>query len=62
MNDNNDDEFSSYPTKMEKIKLLCLLSSVKFNKFYIPGETKLADTLKKMALDYGLFTALTLIH
>mmetsp|Transcript_25682 Transcript_25682/g.24967 ORF Transcript_25682/g.24967 Transcript_25682/m.24967 type:complete len:90 (+) Transcript_25682:1023-1292(+) len=49
-------------TKEETIKLLCVLSTVKTNKFYIPGETNMVEKLKKMAFDRGLVAVLTHIY
>lgn len=33
--------------KEEIVKLLCIICTVKTNKFYIPGETKLVERLRK---------------
>ena len=43
------------------IILLCLICTPRTNKFYIPGETNLAERLRKRAFDSGTFTLLTLI-
>lgn len=48
--------------KEETIKLLCALSTVKTNRFYIPGETNIVERLRKDALDRGLFAVLTHIY
>ena len=44
------------------IKLLCLICTPKTNKFYIPGETNLAERLRKRAFDTGTFTLLSYIY
>ena len=41
------------------IMLLCLICTPRTNKFYIPGETNLAERLRKRAFDSGTFTLLT---
>ena len=43
------------------IRLLCLICTPRTNKFYIPGETNLAERLRKRAFDSGTFTLLTLL-
>jgi hypothetical protein len=48
--------------KEETIKILCLLSTVKTNRFYIPGETNIVDKLRKDSFDKGLFASLTYIY
>lgn len=48
--------------KEETVKLLCLLCTVKSNRFYIPGETKLVERLKKDAFDKGIFATLTFLY
>lgn len=48
--------------KEETIKILCLLSTVKTNRFYIPGETNIVDKLRKDSFDKGLFATLTYIY
>ena len=44
------------------IKLLCLICTPRTNKFYIPGETNLAERIRKRAFDSGTFTLLTFIY
>lgn len=41
------------------IKLLCMICTPRTNKFYIPGETNVAERLRKKAFDSGLFSLLT---
>lgn len=41
------------------IKLLCLLCTARTNRFYIPGETNLAERIRKRAFDSGTFTVVT---
>ncbi len=48
--------------KEDTVKLLCVLSTVKTNRFYIPGETNIVERLRKDAFDRGLFAALTWIY
>jgi len=48
--------------KEESIKLLCILCTVKTNRFYIPGETNLVERLRKDAFDRGVFSALTYLY
>ena len=48
--------------KEETVKLLCLLGTVKTNRFYIPGETNIVERLRKEAYDKGLFATLTYIY
>lgn len=43
------------------VKLLCMICTVKTNRFYIPGETKLVERLRKDAFDKGIFAALTFL-
>ena len=52
----------NYGVKEESVKLLCVLSTVKTNRFYIPGETSIVETLRKHSFDRGLFAALTHIY
>jgi len=47
---------------VNSIKILCIVCTVKSNKFYIPGETNLAERLRKRAFDQGIFTLLTHIY
>ena len=46
----------------ESIKILCCLSTVKTNRFYIPGETNLVEKLRKRAMDTGIFAAISTIY
>lgn len=39
-----------------------MICTVKTNRFYIPGETNLAERLRKDAFDKGIFAALTFIY
>ena len=48
--------------KEETVKLLCLICTVKTNRFYIPGETKLVERLRKEAFDKGIFATLTYLY
>jgi hypothetical protein len=48
--------------KEETVKLLCVICTVKTNRFYIPGETKLVERLRKNAFDKGIFAALALMY
>ena len=48
--------------KEETIRLLCIICTVKTNRFYIPGETKLVERLRKDAFDKGIFATLTFIY
>ena len=48
--------------KEETVKLLCILSTVKTSRFYIPGETNMVERLRKDAFDRGLFAGLTHIY
>lgn len=48
--------------KEETIRLLCILSTVKTNRFYIPGETHMVERLRKDAFDRGLYSTLTHIY
>jgi len=41
------------------IKLLVLLCTARTNRFYIPGETNLAERIRKRAFDSGTFTVVT---
>ena len=47
--------------KEETVRLLCLLCTVKTNRFYIPGETNMAERLRKMSFDKGIYATLTYI-
>lgn len=47
--------------KEETVKLLCIICTVKTNRFYIPGETKMVERLRKDAFDRGIFATLTYI-
>ena len=60
-----DEKTSSDRTKQvkeETVKLLCLIATVKTNRFYIPGETNIVERLRKDAFDRGLFATLTHIY
>lgn len=46
----------------ETVRLLCIVCTVKTNRFYIPGETKLVERLRKNAFDKGIFAVLTFIY
>jgi hypothetical protein len=48
--------------KEDTIKLLCVLSTVKTNRFYIPGETNMIERLRKDAMDKGLYATLTQMY
>ena len=48
--------------KEETVRLLCILCTVKTNRFYIPGETKLVERLRKEAFDKGIFATLTYLY
>jgi hypothetical protein len=52
----------TYAVKEETVKLLCTLGTVKTNRFYIPGETKIIELLRKQAFDKGIFATLTYIY
>lgn len=45
--------------KEETVKLLCVICTVKTNRFYIPGETKLVERLRKEAFEKGIFSTIT---
>lgn len=53
---------STKQIKEETVKLLCVICTVKTNRFYIPGETKLVERLRKEAFDKGIFAALTFLY
>jgi hypothetical protein len=44
------------------VRLLCIVCTVKTNRFYIPGETKLVERLRKDAYDKGIFATLTFLY
>ena len=44
------------------IKLLCMVCTARKTQFYIPGETNLAERLRKQAFDSGTFTLLYYIN
>jgi len=44
------------------IRLLCILCTSRTNRFYIPGETNLAERLRKRAFDAGTYTVITHIY
>jgi hypothetical protein len=44
------------------IKVLVTVCTVRANKFYIPGETNIAERLRKKALDTGTFILLRHVH
>jgi len=44
------------------VKVLCTVCSVKTNRFYIPGETSLAESLRKKSFDTGIMALLTHLH
>jgi hypothetical protein len=44
------------------VKLLCMLSTVKTTRYYIPGETNIAERLRKYAFDVGIFSLLVNMH
>jgi hypothetical protein len=44
------------------IKVLVTVCTVRTNKFYIPGETNIAERLRKKALDTGTFILLRHVH
>jgi len=48
--------------KEETVKLLCIICTVKTNRFYIPGETKMVERLRKDAFDKGIFATLTYLY
>lgn len=48
--------------KEETVKLICIICTVKTNRFYIPGETKMVERLRKEAFDKGIFAALTYLY
>ena len=48
--------------KEETVKLLCIISTVKTNRFYIPGETKMVERLRKDAFDKGIYAILTYLY
>jgi len=48
--------------KEETVRLLCVICTVKTNRFYIPGETKLVERLRKEAFDKGIFASLTFLY
>jgi hypothetical protein len=48
--------------KEETLKLLCVICTVKTNRFYIPGETNIVERLRKEAFDKGIFATLTYIY
>ena len=48
--------------KEDTIKVLCVLCTVKTNRFYIPGETNLVERLRKEAFDKGIFATLTFLY
>ena len=48
--------------KEETVRLLCVICTVKTNRFYIPGETKFVERLRKNAFDKGIFATLTFIY
>ena len=48
--------------KDETLKLLCVICTVKTNRFYIPGETNLVERLRKESFDKGIFATLTYIY
>ena len=51
-----------FEVNLNAVKILCLVCTVKKNKFYIPGETNLAERLRKRAFDTGIFTLLTYLY
>ena len=52
----------TYFIKEETVRLLCVICTVKTNRFYIPGETKMVESLRKDAFDKGIFATLTFIY
>jgi hypothetical protein len=44
------------------VKLLCVICTVKTNRFYIPGETKLVERLRKDSFDKGIFACITYLY
>ena len=48
--------------KEETVRLLCLICTVKTNRFYIPGETNLVERMRKEAFDKGIFATLTFLY
>lgn len=48
--------------KEATVKLLCTISTVKTNRFYIPGETNLVERLRKESFDKGIFATLTCLY
>ncbi len=46
----------------DTVRLLCIVCTVKTNRFYIPGETKLVERLRKEAYDKGIFATLTFLY
>ena len=44
------------------IRILCLLSTVKTNRYYIPGETSISERLRKRSYDSGTFSLLVHLH
>ena len=46
---------------MNAIQILCTVSTVKTNRFYIPGETSVSERLRKSSFDCGTFTMLSYI-
>ncbi len=50
------------PLKEATIRLLCVLCTVKTNRFYIPGETHIVERLRKESFDKGIFATLLTVH
>lgn len=48
--------------KEQAVKLLCIICTVKTNRFYIPGETNIVERLRKESFDKGVFATLTFIY
>ena len=57
-----DEEKHRNEMSQNSIKLLCLICTPKTNKFYIPGETNLAERLRKRAFDSGTYSLLTYLY
>lgn len=62
MIDQNEVSDRTQQVKEETIKLLCVICTVKTNRFYIPGETNMVERLRKESYDKGIFACLTYLY
>jgi hypothetical protein len=63
---NSNSDYKANPLYLQisltSIRLLCTVCTVRTNRFYIPGETSIAERLRKRSFDTGTFTLMTHLY